>query len=271
MSIFAKWFSRPEKKPAVAAFGPQTMFAEPLGHSQHDMLAAQSPLVGAKSMAAASPHDSAAPRPGERSARREMVYSAVRESMVRSGILSAAYKFKVLALDKRATQFIVMVDLAQQHCASPDKLTQIEALIAYSAKTRFEIVITSVYWRLNAQLGAVSSKAPRAASAGAAPSQAPMAPVPLGMDPVDEAEIAAFKKALLDAAMNPVPALEGAPASQRAATSTAPRPAPIVPPARRATDPTQIAREAARRGGAPAPTADTSFGGLSNTQYGDLH
>ncbi|GAB2809672.1 hypothetical protein GCM10027276_08020 [Comamonas piscis] len=271
MSIFAKWFSRPEKKSAFAPLGPQTMFAEPLGMSQHDMLAAQSPLVAAKPVAAAPQHDSAAPRPGERSARREMVYSAVCESMVRSGILSAGYKFKVLALDKRATQFIVMVDLAQQHCASPDKLTQIESLIAYSAKTRFEIVITSVYWRLNAQLGAASSKAPSIGTAGTAAPQATVLPVPLGMDPVDEAEIAAFKKALLEAAMNPVPALDGATASHRSATSTAPRPAPIVPPARSAAQQAEMAREAARRGGAPAPTADTSFGGLSNTQYGDLH
>lgn len=267
MSIFAKWFSRPEKKTAFAPLGPQTMFAEPMGMGQHDMLAAQSPLVAARPMAAAPQHDSAAPRPGERSARREMVYSAVRESMVRSGILSAGYKFKVLALDKRATQFIVMVDLAQQYCASPDKLTQIEALIAYSAKTRFEIVITSVYWRLNAQLGVASTKAPSAVTAP----QPAVVPVPLGMDPVDEAEIAAFKKALLEAALNPVPALDGASAANRAATSAAPRPAPIVPPARSAAHNAQIAREAAQRGGAPAPTADTSFGGLSNTQYGDLH
>ena len=276
MSLFAKWFNRPGKKPAMVAMGPQTMFAEPLSMMQPDALASSAPLVGVRPAGALAPqHDSAVPRPGERSARREMVYSAVRESMVRSGILSAGYKFKVLALDKRATQFIVMVDLAQQYCASPDKLTQIEALIAYSAKTRFEIVVTSVYWRLNAQLGAATSKAPSAvATAGAAAApQAAVVPVPLGMDPVDEAEIAAFKKALLEAALHPVPALDGAAASQRGATSAAPRPAPIVPaaPARSAAHHTQAARDAARQGGAPAPTADTTFGGLSNTQYGDLH
>lgn len=278
MSLFAKWFNRPGKKPAMVAMGPQTMFAEPLGMVQHDVLASPAPLVAAKPMAGLPQHDSTAPRPGERSARREMVYSAVRESMVRSGILSAGYKFKVLALDKRATQFIVMVDLAQQHCASPDKLTQIESLIAYSAKTRFDILVTSVYWRLNAQLGAPSAKAkiqPQrvAASAHAPVPQMAVPPVPLGMDPVDETEIEAFKKALLEAALHPVPALEGASAVSRSAAGLAPRPGPIVSaaPSRSSAQNSQIARDAARQGGAPAPTADTTFGGLSNTQYGDLH
>lgn len=277
MSLFAKWFSRPGKKPAMVAMGPQTMFAESLSVMQHDMLGSSTPLVAAKPTAGLPQHDSTAPRPGERSARREMVYSAVRESMVRSGILSAGYKFKVLALDKRATQFIVMVDLAQQHCASPDKLTQIEALIAYSAKTRFDILVTSVYWRLNAQLGAASAKAKvqpqRVAAAHAAVPQVAVPPVPLGMDPVDETEIEAFKKALLEAALHPVPALEGAHAVSRVAAGLAPRPGPIVSvaPSRSSAQNSQIARDAARQGRAPAPTADTTFGGLSNTQYGDLH
>ena len=85
------------------------------------------------------------------------------------------------------------------------------------------------------------------------------------MDPVEEAEIEAFKKALLEAAMRPVPALEGAEAA---------RPAPIVPArasSASAAENNERARQAARKGGTPAPTPDTTFGGLSATQYGDLN
>ncbi len=289
MSFFARWLGKSSKKPASAPAAQHSVFAESLHTVQHD------PGVGRPSMMASrssvAPHAAdGAPRPGERSARREMVYSAVRESMVRSGILSSGYKFKVLALDKRATQFIVMVDLAEQFCASPDKLGQIEALIAYSAKSRFEILVTSVYWRLNAQLGVQGAKskadAPAAtartgvanaptgvaASApvvmGAAPVVAPQQPAVSatpGVDPVEEAEIEAFKKALLEAAMRPVPALEGAEAA---------RPAPIVPArasSASAAENNERARQAARKGGTPAPTPDTTFGGLSATQYGDLN
>lgn len=47
----------------------------------------------------------------ERSARREQLYVIVREAMVRVGILSAGYKFKVLSLDNVGQRFVVMVDL----------------------------------------------------------------------------------------------------------------------------------------------------------------
>lgn len=288
MSFFARWLGKSSKKPASASAAQHSVFAESLHTVQHDPGAGRPSMMASKSSVAPHATDGA-PRPGERSARREMVYSAVRESMVRSGILSSGYKFKVLALDKRATQFIVMVDLAEQFCASPDKLGQIEALIAYSAKSRFEILVTSVYWRLNAQLGVPGAKSKAGAPAavrtgvanaptgvaasapvvmGAAPVVAPQPPAVAaapGVDPVEEAEIEAFKKTLLEAAMRPVPALEGGEAL---------RPAPIVPArssSATAAQNNESARQAARKGGAPAPTSDTNFGGLSATQYGDLN
>ena len=279
MSFFANWFGKSAKKPASAESEQPSVFSHSLRTVQHDLSNQLGPLVQPKPVPAA---DNSPPRPGERSARREMVYSSVRESMVRSGILSAGYKFKVLALDKRATQFIVMIDLAEQFVTTQEKLTQIEALIAYSAKTRFEILITSVYWRLNGQLGVTSIKATSGAAAALRASMPSAASAPLvaanyqapatmpGIDPVEEAEIEAFKKALMEAAMNPVPTLDDAAAAPLVAPKPAPRAAPIVPP-RPVHNPTQQARDAARRGGSPAPTAETNFGGLSATQYGDLN
>ena len=52
-------------------------------------------------------------RKQERLERRELLYAVVREAMVRAGVLSSSYKFKVLSLDQRGRQFLVMVDLAE--------------------------------------------------------------------------------------------------------------------------------------------------------------
>jgi hypothetical protein len=91
----------------------------------------------------------AANRKNERNARREMLYAVVRESMVRAGVLSASYKFKVLALDQRGQQFLVMMDLAREYGRDVNRLTETEALIAQTAKSRHDILVTAVYWRIN--------------------------------------------------------------------------------------------------------------------------
>ncbi len=88
-------------------------------------------------------------RKGERMARRELLYSVVRGAMMRAGVLSASYKFKVLSLDARGRQFLVMVDLAREYGGETTRLAEIEAAIAQAAKSRYDIVVTAVYWRLN--------------------------------------------------------------------------------------------------------------------------
>jgi hypothetical protein len=88
-------------------------------------------------------------RKSERMARRELLYAVVRQAMVRAGVLSAGYKFKVLSLDARGRQFMVMVDLARNYAPEPARLAEIEALIAQGAKARHDIVVTAVYWRNN--------------------------------------------------------------------------------------------------------------------------
>ena len=46
----------------------------------------------------------------QRAGRREQLFALVRENMIRMGVLSSHYKFKVLTLDPAGEQFIVMVD-----------------------------------------------------------------------------------------------------------------------------------------------------------------
>lgn len=94
-------------------------------------------------------HAQPANRKQERLERREVLYAVVREAMVRAGVLSSSYKFKVLSLDQRGRQFMVMVDLAQGAASDTHKLAEIEAMIAQSAKARYDILVSAVYWRAN--------------------------------------------------------------------------------------------------------------------------
>ena len=88
-------------------------------------------------------------RKQERMARRELLYAVVREAMVRAGVLSSSYKFKVLSLDPHGRQFLVMVDLAHGTGADTARLAEIEAMVAQSAKNRYDILVSAVYWRAN--------------------------------------------------------------------------------------------------------------------------
>ncbi len=162
-------------------------------------------------------------RKSERMARRELLYTVVREAMVRAGMLSASYKFKVLSLDARGRQFLVMMDLAREHGDETSRLAEIEALIAQSAKSRYDIVVTAVYWRLNdhVAVGLPQSRHPQARPSAPMPLEplaaAPVSqpaplisqPMPLPVtrpaaatagggryDPIDADEVAAFKEAL---------------------------------------------------------------------------
>jgi hypothetical protein len=165
-------------------------------------------------------------RRNERNARRELLFQVVRESMVRIGVLSSAFKFKVLALDQRGHTFLVMIDLSAEFAGETDKLTEIENLIAQSAKTRYDLTVQAVYWRFYDSVTSASARQQGAPSAPAplfgvqnsrpAPLSAqpfPSVPVanakptigrpapltatsPLEMDPLEHDEVEAFKRAL---------------------------------------------------------------------------
>lgn len=141
----------------------------------------------------------------KRHARREQLYVAIREAMTRAGVLSASYKFKVLSLDQRGNEFIVMMDLAKAFNGQPEQLGEIEALIIQHARVRFEITVPAVYWRMD-EMAIVSKPAPLSASdagpvaapqANAAP--APVKPPAPRYEPIQADEVAAFKQALLAA------------------------------------------------------------------------
>src|SRR5687767_10939492 len=98
MSLFSWIFPAP--KPAKAV-------AESSGLSRMEPTR---PVVRRSANEAAANNAQPANRKSERMARRELLYTVVRESMTKAGVLSSGYKFKVLSLDARGRQFLVMVD-----------------------------------------------------------------------------------------------------------------------------------------------------------------
>jgi hypothetical protein len=157
-------------------------------------------------------------RKQERLERRELLYAVVRESMVRAGVLSSSYKFKVLSLDQRGRQFMVMVDLAQGAASDTRRLAEIEAMVAQSAKSRYDILVSAVYWRANDHVASGDPErfaakspaqpgAPEGMHSGPVPLDAGSRPAQPGaasperaprprVDPLQAEEVAAFRKAL---------------------------------------------------------------------------
>lgn len=142
------------------------------------------------------------PRRGRRILRREQLFSVVRESLIRAGILSSSYEFKVLALDSNGDAFLVLIDLALPADAMPDEyLLEIERWIQVSGRSRHSMQIPSVYWRRQAPqdqrghaLKAAVSAQTRRASRGNGPFQNPMSggqPVPHRA--MTEEEVKAFR------------------------------------------------------------------------------
>lgn len=191
-----------------------------------------------------APADNGQPgnRKSERMARRELLYTVVREAMVRAGMLSSSYKFKVLSLDSRGRQFLVMVDLSREHGDETSRLAEIEALIAQSAKARHDIVVTAVYWRLNDHVAVgLPPTRPHAAARPSSPmpleplaapvsQPAPLISQPLPLprsasaparfEPIEADEVEAFKQALA-AGVKSRPAPVRVPAPAAAATASA--------------------------------------------------
>ena len=145
-------------------------------------------------------------RKAKRHARRELLYVAVREAMTRSGVLSSSYKFKVLSLDQRGNQFLVMMDVAPTLSRQSEKLTEVEAMIVQTSKARFEIMVTSVYWRMSGTAGADVARLPsydsihlqtQATESNARGESAALKMSPgARFEPLQEDEVAAFTLAL---------------------------------------------------------------------------
>jgi hypothetical protein len=145
-------------------------------------------------------------RKAERIEQRDLLYAVVRDTMVRVGVLSSRYKFKVLSLDQRGRQFLVMMDISPEVVSAQERLSEIEVMLAQTAKARHDILVTAVYWRFNNQVS-VGAAQQRPGAKGTAAAASPKRFEPIAAD-----EVAAFRDALQQAAASrPAP---GGPAVQ---------------------------------------------------------
>jgi hypothetical protein len=180
-----------------------------------------------------------------------MLFSLVRENMIRLGVLSSHYKFKVLTLDPAGDQFIVMMDWqAGASQAGPQFEKDCEkSLQSLLEERRQAYKVKAVYWRGAHATEAAPARPPAARPAVAPVASAPAArrepPPPLPIEQVSDDELKALQAALRQAGGAPAPAGRGA--------RRAPLDAPDFEPTLNT-----------------AGQAATEFGSLSETQYGKL-
>lgn len=145
------------------------------------------------------------PRRGRRLLRREQLFTVVRESLIRGGVISTSYSFKVLNLDGNGDSFIVLVDLALPAQSLPDEfLLEIERWIQQSAKARHTMDVRAIYWRRKPspeQIGQALRAAMSAQTrrADGMDTSIPRPPVSASQGPaerVGEDEVRAFREAL---------------------------------------------------------------------------
>ncbi|WP_302174830.1 hypothetical protein [uncultured Hydrogenophaga sp.] len=147
------------------------------------------------------------PRRGRRILRREQLFTVIRESLIRGGVLSTSYSFKVLSTDANGDSFLVLIDLALGAKDLPDEyLLEIERWIQRSAQARHAMEVRSVYWRrrpapdrvgtaLRASVAAQTRRDADVVRDTAIPKPAQPERSPHGQ-PVTEAEVEAFRQAL---------------------------------------------------------------------------
>ncbi len=125
-------------------------------------------------------------RRSTRAVRREQLYTVVRENMIRAGVLSGSYKFKVLTLDHDGASHLVLIDIESTALDGvPGGTLNLESELQQLAEERLQLEVRAVYWRL---LGD-----PLAAGAPARPEPAATA---TPADPVEHDELAALHRAL---------------------------------------------------------------------------
>jgi hypothetical protein len=173
----------------------------------------------------ASPAARQETRKAKRHSRRDQLFVAVREAMTRSGVLASSYKFKVLSLDRRGDQFLIMTDVEPALGKQPEKLIEIEAAITQTARVLFEIQVTAVYFRTEttAITGIVKPAGtaairPQITQAEAVAASLRTPPAGSGRrEPIQEDEVMAFRRALAAGQAKPETAFSKSDAKNRAA------------------------------------------------------
>ena len=143
-----------------------------------------------------------------RQERREQLYTVVRDGMLRSGVLAASYKFKVLSLDQRGRQFLVMIDMMHSQALAVSQFMEVEHWIAANAAQHHDLQVKAIYWRVN-DTSVPAPIAPEVQKRSSEPvALRPVARSKTGVfEPIGQDEVLAFKQAVAagSAGAAPVP------------------------------------------------------------------
>lgn len=83
--------------------------------------------------------------------RRELLYEAIRISLLICHVAANTYRFKVMRTDKRGHCFMVLLDMSPTFMASPAgehaSLKEMAAVLIKNAETSYGLQVSGVYWR----------------------------------------------------------------------------------------------------------------------------
>ena len=88
--------------------------------------------------------------------RRELLFETVRSTLDDRRFASGSYRFKVMRTDKRGHCYAIMMDMSSAFMGSAQgqhrQLSETAALLTQNARTRYGLVVTGMYWRIDETL-----------------------------------------------------------------------------------------------------------------------
>ena len=118
--------------------------------------------------------------------RRELLFEVIRSTLDDRRIASNSYRFKVMRTDKRGHCYAIMMDMSSVFMASAQaqhrQLAETAALLTQNARTRYGLVVTGMYWRIDETLDVTV----------AAWARPPGAPAPVAEPAADSATDSAY-------------------------------------------------------------------------------
>lgn len=132
--------------------------------------------------------------------RRTMMCEVVAASLEEGGLPAGSYRFRVVAADRRAHSYAVMVDLPAEFMDSgrgdPSALALRASALFVAARARFRLHVVGVYWRVHDQLGLPREPALQSSRQESPAQTDSVSSASMVFEPAAPDEILAFEQAL---------------------------------------------------------------------------
>ena len=124
--------------------------------------------------------------------RRELLFETARSTLDDRRILPDSYRLKVMRTDKRGHCYAIMMDMSPAFMDSAQgqhrQLAETAALLTHNARSRYGLVVTGMYWRLDDTLdAAIAAWARPPGTAMSAVEPAPEPAAEPAIEPADSA------------------------------------------------------------------------------------